>query len=50
MSFQTQPNLTGAVLIKGGVLKCNEDFDTSGDLDMTGGKIEVASGKFAFFD
>ena len=43
-------NLTETVLIQGGTLKCNEDLDTTGDLHMTGGKIEVASGKCAQFD
>ncbi len=43
-------SLTGAVTMEGGKLALNENFTTSGTLTMSGGEIEVVSGKVADFD
>ncbi len=43
-------SLSGDVTITGGTLELNDDFDTTGDLEMSAGTINVAEGKEAEFD
>jgi len=42
-------DLTGDFLVYNGTLLLSEDFDTDGNLVMTGGTITLASGKYAMF-
>lgn len=42
--------LSGDVTITGGTIEANQDFATSGHLEMSSGTIEVANGKAAVFN